>query len=170
MFSSDLLLVVRQAHHERILIIPFTLTRVGPCRSGSNCCAATRKYVRPELVKGCSYPLSRRTLTGIGKTGLHLRSGHRNSVIPSAARNLKSITERPDGQSHACIVTENQPGQKISVSALRWDRHFRFFDSAALRMTVRRLLSHSWKRIDGKMPTPVSPAGERYGEEVPAVT
>ncbi len=49
-------------------------------------------------------------LTGVGKMGLQLRSGHSNSVIPSVARNLKSITARPDGQGNACIVTENQTG------------------------------------------------------------
>ena len=35
-------------------------------------------------------------------------SFHHLSVIPSAARNLKSITARPDGQSHACTVTKNE--------------------------------------------------------------
>ena len=80
-------------------------------------------------------------MTVVGLLAFH-DLGHRNTVtpstplyIPSAARNLKSITARPDAQSHACIVTENQT---FSVSALRCNRHFRFFDfrCAALRMTV----------------------------------
>ena len=32
----------------------------------------------------------------------------RLSVIPSVERNLKSMTARPDSQSHACIVTKSE--------------------------------------------------------------
>ncbi len=81
-------------------------------------------------------PLSHSTASQSFRAPLSFRAP---PVIPSVARNLKSITARPDAQSHACIVTENQPGQKFSVSALRCDRHFRFFDSAAFGMTVMGL-------------------------------
>ena len=54
------------------------------------------------------------------------------SVIPSVARNLKSITARPDGQSRDCIVTEIQTGVRILRVSFTLG-HFGFFDSAALR-------------------------------------
>ena len=68
-------------------------------------------------------------------------------VIPSAARNLKSITTRPVSQCHVYVMTnsgkqrENSPGRLYVVIDI--------LDSstplAALRMTVTELLSHRWR-------------------------
>ena len=54
-------------------------------------------------------------------------------VIPSTARNLKSITARPDTRCPASIITKSENGGRPPMSALRQDRHSGFLDSAALR-------------------------------------
>ena len=83
-------------------------------------------------------------------------------VIPSVARNLKSVTTRRDSRGSVYILTDGMRilhvGAALETDIL--DSSLRF---AAFRMTVAGLLS---KWGNSQMPTPVSPAGERYREGV----
>ena len=84
-------------------------------------------------------------------------------VIPSAARNLKSITARPDSQRRASIVTKSEnsvrtpyvsfmSGQTLQILRLR---------SAPLRMTEPGCFLVNGEWSDRQIHTPVSPSWVR---------
>ena len=108
--------------------------------------------------------LSPAGLTGVGKTKLYLWPGPCRSVIPSAARNLKSITTRPDSHCRVYLITNNVKQRKSSLSRL-YLRTGTSDSSTPLRCAQndsdRVAFSSMESGAAGQIPTPISPAGER---------
>ncbi len=89
-------------------------------------------------------------------------------VIPSVARNLKSITARPDSQCRACSVTKSENSVRTPYISLTLEQTLEILRLryAPLRMTEPGsfLVNGEWS--DRQIPTPDSPLGERHREGV----
>ena len=88
------------------------------------------------------------------------------SVIPSEARNLRSITARPDSQYRASIVTKSENSVRTPYISftLRQTLEILRLRYAPLRMTEPGCFLVNGEWSDRQIPTPVSPCRGRDTE------